>query len=67
MSKICAQGWPLLRAGGEEGVGTGAGACRLEVRQVCSMASAWGNKVRSLVERWHGEGLGSLTGRFLGV
>lgn len=37
------------------------------MRQVCSMASAWGDKVRSLVERWHGEGLGSLTGRFLGM
>ena len=37
------------------------------MRQVCSMASAWGNKVRSLVERWHGEGLGSLSGRFLGM
>lgn len=28
VSEICVQGWPLLRAGGEEGVGTGAGACR---------------------------------------
>ena len=28
VSKICVQGWPLLRAGGEEGVCTGAGVCR---------------------------------------
>ena len=53
MSKICVQGWPLLRAGDEEGVGTGSGRfgggqwpLSGEIRQGhwwrASMGRAWG-------------------------